>query len=95
MHQQPANSQAARRRVQREDASRETNRLRQAKLLDAFLAAARNGEFTAVSPSSTPMSYFAPRVVYSFTIRDERIIGIDLIADPARLRQPDLTIPND
>jgi RNA polymerase sigma-70 factor (ECF subfamily) len=36
-----------------------------------------------------------PRVVYSFTIRDERIITIDLIADPARLDQLDLTIPND
>lgn len=35
----------ARRRVRREDASRETNRLRQAKLVDAFLAAARNGDF--------------------------------------------------
>ncbi|HMJ36954.1 MAG TPA: sigma-70 family RNA polymerase sigma factor [Baekduia sp.] len=35
----------ARRRVQREDASHETNRLRHAQLVDAFLAAARNGEF--------------------------------------------------
>ena len=35
----------ARRRVQREDASREANGLRHAKLVDAFLAAARNGEF--------------------------------------------------
>jgi RNA polymerase sigma factor (sigma-70 family) len=34
-----------RRRVQREDASPETNRLRHAKLVDAFLAAARSGEF--------------------------------------------------
>ena len=35
----------ARRRVQREDAGPEANRLRHAKLVDAFLAAARNGEF--------------------------------------------------
>ena len=35
----------ARRRVQREDASPEADRLRHAKLVDAFLAAARSGEF--------------------------------------------------
>ncbi len=36
-----------------------------------------------------------PRVVYSFTISGEKITAIDLIADPARLRQLDLVIPND
>jgi RNA polymerase sigma factor (sigma-70 family) len=35
----------ARRRIRREDASPEADRLRHAKLVDAFLAAARNGEF--------------------------------------------------
>jgi RNA polymerase sigma-70 factor (ECF subfamily) len=35
----------ARRRVRHENASGETNRLRQAKLVEAFLAAARHGEF--------------------------------------------------
>jgi DNA-directed RNA polymerase specialized sigma24 family protein len=35
----------ARRRVQRGDAGDDTSGVRQAKLLDAFLAAARNGEF--------------------------------------------------
>jgi len=35
----------ARRRVRREDAGGEASRLRHAKLVDAFLAAARNGEF--------------------------------------------------
>jgi RNA polymerase sigma factor (sigma-70 family) len=35
----------ARRRVQRQDASRETSRHRHAELVDAFLAAARHGEF--------------------------------------------------
>ncbi len=31
-----------------------------------------------------------PRAVYRFTIRGEKITAIDLIADPARLRQLDL-----
>jgi len=35
----------ARRRVQRQDAGPEADRLRHAKLVEAFLAAARNGEF--------------------------------------------------
>src|SRR5215213_8287712 len=35
----------ARRRVQRQDASHDADRLRHAKLVEAFLAAARNGEF--------------------------------------------------
>ena len=32
------------------------------------------------------------RVVYRFTTSDERITGIDLIADPERLRELDLVI---
>jgi RNA polymerase sigma factor (sigma-70 family) len=133
----------ARRRVQREDASREANRLRHAKLVDAFLAAARNGEFdrllavldpnvvlradqTAIqmgaaqeihgraevaefsrrARGATPallngaaaavwMLGGQPRVVYSFTSSGEKITAIDLIADPARLRQLDLVAPLD
>jgi RNA polymerase sigma factor (sigma-70 family) len=133
----------ARRRVRREDASGEANRLRQAKLVDAFLAAARNAEFdrllalldpdviltadqtsaqlgaaqeihgaAAVAEFSrrargaTPVLLNGaaaavwivggqPRVVYSFTVSGERITAIDLIADPARLRQLDLVILND
>ena len=38
----------ARRRVRREDAGADVDRLRQAKLVDAFLAAARNGDFAAL-----------------------------------------------
>ncbi len=38
----------ARRRVRREDADPETARVRQAKLVDAFLAAARGGDFEAL-----------------------------------------------
>jgi hypothetical protein len=33
-----------------------------------------------------------PRVVYDFTVRDGRIVAIDLIADPDRLSGLDLTI---
>jgi hypothetical protein len=35
------------------------------------------------------------RVVYSFTTSGERITAIDLIADPERLRELDLVMPND
>jgi RNA polymerase sigma-70 factor (ECF subfamily) len=33
-----------------------------------------------------------PRVVFGFTIMDGKIVAIDLVADPARLRQLDLAI---
>ncbi len=132
----------ARRRVQREDASPETNRLRQAKLVAAFLAAARNGEFerllalldpdvvlnadqTAVQMGVAQEIHGAAEVaefsrqargakpallegtaaavwmvggqlrVYSFTISGEKIVAIDLIADPARVHKLALVIPSD
>jgi hypothetical protein len=133
----------ARRRVLRERTSRETNRLRQAKLVDAFLAAARSGEFTAllavldpdivlradqaavqlgVAPEirgAADVAEFSrrargarpalvngaaaavwtpagrPRVVYSFTIRGERISGIELIADPVGVGQLEVVILDD
>ena len=130
----------ARRRVRRQDASVDAGRLRQAELVDAFLAAARNGDFaallavldpdvvlradeTAVQLGAAPetrgaaevsaFSRFArgakpalldgaaaaawmlgdrARVVYDFTVGDERIVAIDLIADPERLSRLDLVI---
>ena len=130
----------ARRRVQRQDASLDADRLRQAELVDAFLAAARNGDFaallavldpdvvlradeTAVRLGAAPetrgaagvgaFSRFArgarpalldgaaaavwiqggrARVVYDFTVSGERIVAIDLIADPERLSRFDLAI---
>jgi hypothetical protein len=133
----------ARRRVKREDASPEASRLRHAKLVDAFLAAARSGEFDQLLALLDPdvvlradqtaaqmgvaqeihgaaeVAEFSRRargatpalldgaaaavwllggqlrVVYRFTISGEKITGIDLIADPARLRRLDLVIPND
>jgi RNA polymerase sigma-70 factor (ECF subfamily) len=36
-----------------------------------------------------------PRVVFDFTITHGKIVAIDLIADPARLRQLDLAVLND
>jgi RNA polymerase sigma-70 factor (ECF subfamily) len=133
----------ARRRVRREDASGEEDRLRHAKLVDAFLAAARNGEFdrllalldsdVVLSADQTAAQMGAAReihgaaevarfsrrargatpalldgaaavvwvvdgqpcVVYSFTTSGERITAIELIADPARLRELDLVIASE
>jgi RNA polymerase sigma factor (sigma-70 family) len=36
-----------------------------------------------------------PRVVFGFTVRGGRIVEIDLVADPERLRDLDLAIPDD
>jgi RNA polymerase sigma-70 factor (ECF subfamily) len=33
-----------------------------------------------------------PRVVFGFTITSGKVVGIDLIADPARLQQLDLAL---
>ena len=133
----------ARRRVQREDAGGEASRLRHAKLVDAFLAAARNGEFdqllavldpdvvlnadqTAAQMGAAQEIHGAAevaafsrrargatpalldgaaaavwtvggrlRVVYRFTTSGDKITGIDLIADPARLRRLDLVVASD
>ena len=130
----------ARRRVQRQDAGSEGDRLRQAQLVDAFLAAARDGEFerllTLLDPDvvlvadetaagigvarelrgveavgafarnargATPALLGGapalvwlvggrPRVVYAFTVGDERITGIELIADSTRLDDLDLVV---
>jgi RNA polymerase sigma-70 factor (ECF subfamily) len=133
----------ARRRVRRADAGGEANRVRHAELVDAFLAAARDGEFdrllalldpdvvltadqataqlgaareihgaaevAAVSRrarGATPALLNGAaaavwlvdgqlRVVYRFTTSGEAITGIDLIADPAHLRELDLVILTD
>ncbi len=36
-----------------------------------------------------------PRVVFGFTIKGGKIVAIDLLADPERLRQLDLTVLED
>lgn len=134
----------ARRRVQGQDAIQGSDRLRQAKLVDAFLAATRKGDFNALLTLLDPDIVLradehaaqlgatdeirgAPdiaaafsrrargarpalvngaagavwiqagqlRVVVSFMTGGEKITGIELIANPERLRQIDLVIPED
>jgi hypothetical protein len=36
-----------------------------------------------------------PRVVFGFTITDGKIVEINILADPARLRQLDLAVLDD
>jgi hypothetical protein len=50
----------------------------------------------AAAPAEHPyVAAGVPHVVYSFTTSGEKITAIDLIADPARLRQLDLVIAHD
>ncbi|HUZ03496.1 MAG TPA: sigma-70 family RNA polymerase sigma factor [Thermomicrobiaceae bacterium] len=129
----------ARRRVQGQGTDRDADGLRHDRLVDAFLAAARDGNFdallavldpdialradeTAVKLGAPPEIHGAhdaarflsiargatpaliegqacavwlvqgrPRVVYRFTTGD-RIVAVDLIADPERLRAMDLIV---
>jgi RNA polymerase sigma-70 factor (ECF subfamily) len=131
----------ARARVQRHDAAGRPDPRRQAALVDAFLAAARDGDFEALLALLDPdvvlradrqaVALGAPeeargaerilefagyarggrraildglaaavwmpggqlRVVWAFTTRGGRIAAIDLIADPDRLPELDLVIP--
>jgi RNA polymerase sigma factor (sigma-70 family) len=133
----------ARRRVKGQGTGQDSDRLRQAKLVEAFLAASRGGEFntllalldpevvlradmTAIKLGAAEIRGAAgvaseflgrprgaraalvngtagavwlpggrPRVVFAFTIKDGKITGIDLIADPDQLRQIDLVIPTE
>jgi RNA polymerase sigma factor (sigma-70 family) len=133
----------ARARVQQQDATRQADRLRQSALVDAFLAAARNGDFDALLAVLDPdvvlradehavklgaaretrgaehvaafsqrargakpapldgaaaavwMPGGRPRVVLDFTTSGHRIIAIDVIANPDRLRHLSLVIPED
>jgi hypothetical protein len=72
-------------------------------LVDAFLAAARGGSFDALlevlDPDvvlvSTAARCARPLAVAGFTIARGRIVQIDLLADPARLRDLDLTVLDD
>jgi RNA polymerase sigma factor (sigma-70 family) len=132
----------ARARVQRQDATHQADHLRQSALVDAFLAAARSGDFdallTVLAPDvvlradeqavrlgaaketrgAAPVAAFLrraravrrallggraaavwmpggrPRVVLSFTTGGDRITAVDLIADPDRLAELDLTVPD-
>jgi RNA polymerase sigma-70 factor (ECF subfamily) len=134
----------ARRRVQGAAAVPDADLSRQRTVVDAFLAAARGGDFHAllalldpeivlradraamqagvpeeVRGAAAVAATFAgraraaqpalingaagavwapsgqPRVVFDFTITRGKIVAIDLLADPARLRQLDLAVLND
>jgi RNA polymerase sigma factor (sigma-70 family) len=134
----------ARRRVRgRDESSAEADRVRQARLVDAFLAASRQGDFEALLAVLDPevvvradrtaavlgahpetrgretvATFFRRaggarpvfvdghagmawvqsgqlRVVFRFTVRGDRIVGIDLIADPASLSAMDLVFPEE
>lgn len=134
----------ARRRVRGHDeSSAEADRVRQARLVDAFLAASRQGDFeallavldpevvvradeTAVAlgaraetrgrevvatffrrasgarpafvDGSAGMAWVQSgrlRVVFRFTVSGDRIVGIDLIGDPASLAGIDLILPEE
>lgn len=130
----------ARQRIQRTEPPDRPDRLRHAAVIDAFLAAARRGDFDALlavldpdivvraddeasalgaareqhgaatvakflqrgygaTPAlvdGVPSAVWMPggqlRVLFSFSIQDERIVRIDLVADPARLRQLDVVL---
>lgn len=133
----------ARRRVRSQGTVRDSDGLRQSKLVDAFLKASRRGEFSSLLALLDPdvvlradevaVQMGAPkeshgpaavaafsrraggarpalvngaagavwmeggrlRVVFTFTMSGDKIIRIDLIAEPERLRQIDLVIPNE
>jgi hypothetical protein len=134
----------ARRRVQGAAAVPDADLSRQRDVVDAFLAAARGGDFHALLALLDPdvvvradrsamlagaaeevrgapavAEHFArraraeppslingaaeavwapggrPHVVFDFTITRGKIVAIDLLADPTRLRQLDLVVPND
>jgi RNA polymerase sigma factor (sigma-70 family) len=134
----------ARRRVRGAAAVSDTDPTRQRAVVEAFLAAARGGDFdgllavldpevvvradgtavragaarevrgaAAAAGTFSGRARFArpalvdgvvgavwapggrPRVVFGFTIRGGRIVAIDLLADPERLRRLDLTVLGD
>ncbi len=134
----------ARRRVQGAATVPDADLTRQREVVDAFLAASRDGDFdalvalldpdvvlradraavhmgasrevrgaAAVADTFSGRAWFAqpalvngavgavwaprgrPRVVFGFTITRGKIVEIDLVADPERLRQLDLAILND
>jgi RNA polymerase sigma factor (sigma-70 family) len=129
----------ARRRVQRGGDLPEADLARQRQVVDAFLAASRNGDFEALvalldpdvvmrsdraavlvgatalvrgargvaeqfsgrarvaqpalvggAPGLVWASGGRPRVAFSFTVEDGRIVAIDLLADPERLREVEM-----
>jgi RNA polymerase sigma-70 factor, ECF subfamily len=134
----------ARRRVQGADKDREADLTRQRRVVDAFLAASRNGDFAALvallhpdivlkaDRASVEMGAYEEvrgaaavaetfsgraraarpalvdgaaglvwasggrlRVVFKFTVTDGKVVAIDMVADPERLRLLDVAALND
>ncbi|MCI0686252.1 MAG: sigma-70 family RNA polymerase sigma factor [Sporichthyaceae bacterium] len=133
----------ARRRVQGADPAHNPDRGRHREVVDAFLAAARGGDFGALlalldpdvvlradaaavqmgadgelrgplavasafsgrarvaqlalidgAPGAVWMVDGRPRVVFAFTVETGKIVGVELLADPARLDRLDLVMLN-
>jgi RNA polymerase sigma-70 factor (ECF subfamily) len=88
----------ARRRVQGAAMVVDADLTRQREVVDAFLAASRGGDFDALLALLYPDAALragGPRVVFGFTIAGGKIIEIEMVADPERLRQLDLAILDD
>ena len=69
----------ARRRIQGATPSGRPDRVRQREIVNAWLDAARRGDFDG-----------RPTSVLAFTIADGLITGVDILADPRRLAALDL-----
>jgi hypothetical protein len=90
----------ARRRVRGEAPAPGPDLSRQREVVDAFFTAARALTFARLSPFVRPAlvngaaGVVAPRgrpfSVMAFTVRDGKIVAIDSLSDPTRLRQLDL-----
>ncbi|HEY2333845.1 MAG TPA: sigma-70 family RNA polymerase sigma factor [Solirubrobacterales bacterium] len=91
----------ARRRVSGAEPAPDADLQAQQEVLDAFLAAARKGDFEALdvrpalvngAAGAVAMRDGRPFSVTGLTIRNGKIAEIDILADPERLRRLDLTV---
>ncbi len=83
----------ARRRVQQGNELPDVDLARQRTVVDAFLAASRNGDFDALLALLDPDVVLRADRAAGFTIVGGKIVAIDLLADPERLSQVELTGP--
>jgi RNA polymerase sigma factor (sigma-70 family) len=90
----------ARRRVQGRPTVPDADINRQREVVDAFLAAARDGDFDALARPALVNGAAGfivaqqgrPVSVAGFTVAGGKIVEIDILADPERLRQLDLSL---
>ncbi len=97
----------ARRRVRGAETAKPADLERQRAVVDAFLAASRTGNFEALLTVLDPEALVDGAVaaivasrrhlflVLNFTITRGKIVEINVVADPARLRQLDLAVLDD